>query len=53
MTVWLETLWNILHDENCKDLIHWNEAGDGFVITSIRTYTYKFAIILYPHHFIL
>jgi hypothetical protein len=36
MTVWLETLWNILQDDNCKELIHWNDQGDGFIITSIR-----------------
>jgi hypothetical protein len=36
MTVWLETLWNILQDDACKEYIHWNDSGDGFVISSIR-----------------
>jgi hypothetical protein len=36
MTVWLETLWNILQDDACKEYIRWNDQGDGFVISSIR-----------------
>lgn len=49
MTVWLNTLWEILSNPDNSRVVSWNEVGDGFIIYSIKSFEREVLSKYYKH----